>query len=145
MKQIEDWGFYLIVAVVVGVPSILIATDSMPEKAAARFNALTDVTMNTNHTVIKEPSPTDNTFIYALNEVAEKSIPIAEKDPRVREIIEGGSAGKAVTIAAVQPTVLEYRNNGKLAHSGSGMLIITVNWETIDGELYSQTGGFQDL
>jgi plastocyanin len=145
MKQIEDWGFYLIVAVMVAVPSILIVTDSMPEKAAAHFNALTDMTMDTNYTVIQEPSPTDNTFIYALNEVAAKSIAIAEKDPRVSEIIESGSEGKAVTIAAVQPTVLEYRNNGQLAHSGSGMLIITVNWETINGQLYSQIGGYQDL
>jgi plastocyanin len=145
MKQIEDWGFYLIVAVMVAVPSILIVTDSMPEKAAAHFNALTDMTMNTNYTVIQEPSPTDNTFIYALNEVAAKSIAIAEKDPRISEIIESASEGKAVTIAAVQPTVLEYRNNGQLAHSGSGMLIITVNWETINGQLYSQIGGYQDL
>ncbi|MDP8886634.1 MAG: plastocyanin/azurin family copper-binding protein [Thermoproteota archaeon] len=145
MKQIENWGFYLIVAVMVAVPSILIVTDSMPEKAAAHFNALTDMTMNTNYTVIQEPSPTDNTFIYALNEVAAKSIAIAEKDPRISEIIESGSEGKAVTIAAVQPTVLEYRNNGQLAHSGSGMLIITVNWETINGQLYSQIGGYQDL
>ena len=145
MKQIEDWGFYLIVAVMVAVPSILIVTDSMPEKAAAHFNALTDMTMDTNYTVIQEPSPTDNTFIYALNEVAAKSIAIAEKDPRVSEIIESGSEGKAVTIAAVQPTVLEYRNNGQLAHSSSGMLIITVNWETINGQLYSQIGGYQDL
>jgi plastocyanin len=145
MKQIEDWGFYLIVAVMVAVPSILIVTDSMPEKAAAHFNALTDMTMDTNYTVIQEPSPTDNTFIYALNEVAAKSIAIAEKDPQVSEIIESGSEDKAVTIAAVQPTVLEYRNNGQLAHSGSGMLIITVNWETINGQLYSQIGGYQDL
>jgi plastocyanin len=145
MKQIEDWGFYLIVAVMVAVPSILIVTDSMPEKAAAHFNALTDMTMDTNYTVIQEPSPTDNTFIYALNEVAAKSIAIAEKDPRISEIIESASEGKAVTIAAVQPTVLEYRNNGQLAHSGSGMLIITVNWETINGQLYSQIGGYQDL
>jgi plastocyanin len=145
MKQIEDWGFYLIVAVMVAVPSILIVTDSMPEKAATHFNALTDMTMDTNYTVIQEPSPTDNTFIYALNELAAKSIAIAEKDPRVSEIIENGSEGKAVTIAAVQPTVLEYRNNGQLAHSGSGMLIITVNWETINGQLYSQIGGYQDL
>jgi plastocyanin len=145
MKQIEDWGFYLIVAVMVAAASILIATDSLPEKAAAHFNVLTDVTMDTNYTVIKEPSPTDNTFIYALNEVAAKSIPIAEKDPRVSEIIESASEGKAVTIAAVQPTVLEYRNNGQLAHSGSGMLIITVNWETINGQLYSQIGGYRDL
>jgi plastocyanin len=145
MKQLEDWGFYLIVAVIVGVPSILIATDSLPEKDAAHFNALTDVTLDTNYRVIKEPSPTENTFIYALNEVAEKSILIAEKDARVRELIDSGSSGKAVTIAAVQPTVLEYRSNGQLAHSGSGMLIITVNWETIDGRLYSQTDDFQDL
>jgi plastocyanin len=145
MKQIEDWGFYLIVAVIVAVPSILIVTDSMPEKAAAHFNALTDMTMDTNYTVIQEPSPTDNTFVYALNEVAAKSIAIAEKDPRVNEIIESGSTGKAVTIAAVQPTVLKYRNDGQLAHSGSGMLIITVNWETINGQLYSQIGGYQDL
>ena len=145
MKQIEDWGFYLIVAVMVAGPIILIVTDSMPEKSGGHFNALTEVTMNTNYRVIKEPSPADNTFINVLNEVAEKSIPIAEKDPRVSEIIESGSEGKGVTIKAVKPTVLEYRNNEQPAHSGSGMLIITVNWETIDGERYSQIGGFQDL
>lgn len=145
MKHIEDWGFYLIVAVMVATASILIATDSLPEKAAAHFNALTDVTMDTNYRVIKEPSSTDNTFIYALNGVAEKSIPIATKDPRVREIMESGSEGRAVTIAAVQPTVLEYRNNGELAHSDSGMLIITTNWETIDGKPYSQMFNFRDL
>ena len=33
MKQIEDWGFYLIVAVMVAGASILIVTDSLPEKA----------------------------------------------------------------------------------------------------------------
>ena len=145
MKHIEDGGFYLIVAVIVAIPSVLIATDSLPEKAAAHFNALTDMSMETNYRVIKEPSSTDNTFIYALNEIAEKSIPIAEKDDRVREIIQDGSASKAVTIAAVQPTVLEYRSNGELAHSGSGLLIITVNWQTIDGKPYSQTNSFGDL
>jgi plastocyanin len=145
MKQIEDWGFYLIVAVMVAGASILIATDSLPEKAAAHFNALTDVTMDTNYRVIKKPSPADNTFIYALNEVAEKSISIAEKDPWVSDIIKSSSADKSVTIAAVQPTVLQYRDNGQLAHSSSGMLIITVNWETINGQPYSQTDNFQDL
>ncbi|MDQ3847519.1 MAG: hypothetical protein M3261_01020 [Thermoproteota archaeon] len=30
-------------------------------------------------------------------------------------------------------------------YSGSGMLVITVNWETIDGHLHSQIGGFQYL
>ena len=88
MKQIEDWGFFLIVAVMVAGASILIATDSLPEKAAAHFNALTDVIMDTNYRVIKKPSPTHNTFIYELNDVAEKSISIAEMDPWVSDIIK---------------------------------------------------------
>jgi hypothetical protein len=66
MKQIEDWGFYLIVAVMVAGASILIATDSLPEKAAAHFNALTIVTMDTNYRVIKKPSPGDNTLSMRL-------------------------------------------------------------------------------
>jgi hypothetical protein len=67
--------------------SILIATDSLSEKAAAHFSALTNVTMDTNYRVIKKPSPADNTFIYALNEVTEKSISIAEKDPWVNDMM----------------------------------------------------------
>ncbi|MDQ3847518.1 MAG: hypothetical protein M3261_01015 [Thermoproteota archaeon] len=94
MKQIQDWGFYLILPAVVAVPSILIATDSLHEKAAAYFNALKDVTMDTNFRVIQDPSPTINTSIYALNEVAEKSIAIAEKDARVKDIIQSGSMGR---------------------------------------------------
>jgi plastocyanin len=40
---------------------------------------------------------------------------------------------------------LQYRDNGQLVYSGSGMLIITVNWEMINGQHYSQTDNFQDL
>lgn len=134
--QIQDWGFYLIVATLVAIMSTLVLTDSLPEKAAAQFNTLTDININSNYRVLKEPTAGNNTFIYALNDIAAKTIPIAEKDPRLSEIIGGGTSdGKAVTIAAVQPTVYEYRNNGRLSYSNQGMLVVTVNWQAVDGKL----------
>jgi hypothetical protein len=75
MKHIDDWGFYLAMASIAATMSILMATDSLPEKAAARFNTLTDVTIATNYKLIKEPTPEDNTLVYAINEVAQKAIP----------------------------------------------------------------------
>src|SRR5690348_1612932 len=115
---IADWGFYLIVAAIVAVMSTFILTDSLPEKAAAQFNTLKDVSIDTDYKAIKQPAPGDNTFAYAINQVAAKTIPIAEKDPRVKELIDYAHANNAtVTIAAVQPTVYEYRNDGNLAYS----------------------------
>ncbi|MFL6502996.1 MAG: plastocyanin/azurin family copper-binding protein [Nitrososphaera sp.] len=146
MKHLQDWGFYLTVAVMVAIATILIATDSLPEKAAARFNTLTDVSIATNYKVIKEPTPQDNTLVYTLNEVAEKTIPIAEKDPRIKEIIDNAHTNKAaVTIAAIQPTVYEYRSDAKTAYSNSGMLRITVNQQLVDNRPYVQPASFDDL
>jgi plastocyanin len=146
MKYIDDWGFYLIIGAIVAVITTLVVTNSLPEKAAAQFNTLTDVSIDTDYRVIKQPSPTDNTFEYAINKVAAESIPIAEKDPQVKEIMENAHANKAaVTIAAVQPTVYEYKNDGKLAHSGSGMLVMTVNNQIIDNQPYFQAASFDRL
>ena len=146
MKHIDDWGFYLVIAGMVAVLSILVLTDSLPEKAAARFNTLTDVSIATNYKVIKEPTPEDNTFVYAINEVAEKAIPIAEKDPRIQEIIDSAHVSKAaVTIAAIQPTVYQYRSDGETAYSSSGMLRVTVNQQLVDNQVYLQPASFDAL
>ena len=146
MKHIDDWGFYLVIAGMVAVMSTLVLTDSLPEKAAARFNTLTDVSIATNYKVIKEPTPEDNTFVYAINEVAEKAIPIAEKDPRIQEIIDSAYVSKAaVTIAAIQPTVYQYRSDGETAYSSSGMLRITVNQQLVDNQVYLQPASFDAL
>jgi hypothetical protein len=53
--------------------------------------------------------------------------------------------GKAVSIASVGPTVIQYKINSHIMYSGSEMLIITANSETIDGRLHSQIDGFQNL
>ena len=146
MKHIDDWGFYLVIAAMVSVMSILILTDSLPEKAAARFNTLTDVSIATNYKVIKEPTLEDNTFVYAINEVAEKAIPIAEKDPRIQEIVDSAHANKAaLTMAAIQPTVYQYRSDGKTAYSSLGMIRITVNQQQVDNQAYLQPASFDTL
>jgi plastocyanin len=146
MKHKDDWGFYLVIAAMVSVMSILVLTDSLPEKAAARFNTLTDVSIATNYKVIKEPTLEDNTFVYAINEVAEKAIPIAEKDPRIQEIVDSAHANKAaLTMAAIQPTVYQYRSDGKTAYSSLGMLRITVNQQQVDNQAYLQPASFDTL
>jgi len=146
MKHKDDWGFYLVIAAMVSVMSILVLTDSLPEKAAARFNTLTDVSIATNYKVIKEPTLEDNTFVYAINEVAEKAIPIAEKDPRIQEIVDSAHANKAaLTMAAIQPTVYQYRSDGKSAYSSLGMLRITVNQQQVDNQAYLQPASFDTL
>jgi plastocyanin len=143
---IADWGFYLIIAGIVVVMSMLVLTDSLPERAAAQFNTLKDISIDTDYKITKQPTPDDNTFAYAINQVAAKSIPIAEKDPRVKELIDYAHANNAtVTIAAVQPTVYEYRSDGNLVHSSSGMLVITVNYQIVDNQLYSQAANFDFL
>ncbi len=43
-----------------------------------------------------------------------------------------------MTIAAVQPTVMTDRQSGKLLHSSAGQIIITANWQLVEGALYSQ-------
>jgi plastocyanin len=43
-----------------------------------------------------------------------------------------------MTIAAVQPTVMTDRQSGELLHSSAGQVIITANWQLVDGALYSE-------
>jgi plastocyanin len=104
------------------------------------------VSIATNYKVIKEPTLEDNTFVYAINEVAEKAISIAEKDPRIQEIVDSAHANKAaLTMAAIQPTVYQYRSDGKSAYSSLGMLRITVNQQQVDNQAYLQPASFDTL
>jgi plastocyanin len=93
--------------------------------------------------VIKEPTLGDNTFIYAVNDVAQRGIDIAQGDARVRQILDDAKAKQAtVTIAAVQPTVMIDRQSGELSHSSAGQVVITSNWQTIGGTAYPEPQSF---
>jgi plastocyanin len=49
-----------------------------------------------------------------------------------------------VTIAAVQPTLLTSAD-GQLIHSSGGQVIITANWQLIDGKFYSDPASLGSL
>ena len=80
-----------------------------------RFNPLSETPIKTEFRVLKTPGPGNNTYIYALNDVAEEALRIAQNDKSVKQIISE-QKDKALTIAAVQPTViLDERNSTEKA------------------------------
>lgn len=126
-------GAFLVIGVV------LIGSGILPEERAKEFRPLTDLSIASNMKVIKEPTLEENIFIYAVNDVAQRGIDIAQSDARVKQILDESKAKEAaVTIAAVQPTVMADRESGELLHSSAGQVIITVNWQIVDGTLYSK-------
>jgi hypothetical protein len=62
--------------------------------------------------VIKTPTPGDNTFANAINQAAAKGVQVAQNDTAVKQII-AGQKDRALTIAGVQPTLLQDKN-GKI-------------------------------
>jgi hypothetical protein len=114
------------------------AQESFQRKEQENFG-LTDMSIATDMKVIKEPTLEENMFIYAVNDVAQRGIDIAQSDARVKQILdEFKSKEAAVTIAAVQPAVMANKESGELFHSSAGQVIITSNWQTVDGTLYSK-------
>lgn len=134
-----------IIAAFLAVGSVLIATRSLPEEHARDFHPLSagNITLDSEVKVIREPTPGDNTYIYALNDAAEEALYIALNDTRVQQVI-GEARGRAVTIAAVQPTLL-ITSTGESLHSSGGQVIITANWQLVDGEAYSSSADFESL
>ena len=121
------------------IGAVLIGSGILPEERAREFRSLTDISIATGMKVIKEPTLEDNTFIYAVNDVAQRGIDIAQSDARVKQILDESKAKEAaVTIAAVQPIVMTDRQSGQLLHSSAGQVIITANWQMVEGALYSE-------
>jgi plastocyanin len=130
---------FVIIGVFLVIGAVLIGSGILPEERAREFRPLTDLSITSNMKVIKEPTLEENTFIYAVNDVAQWGIDIAQSDARVKQILdESKSKEAAVTIAAVQPTVMADRESGELLHSSAGQVIITANWQMVDGALYSE-------
>jgi plastocyanin len=134
-----------IVSAFLAIGGVLIATRSLPEDFARNFNPLSagNMTLNSEVKVIRESTPSDDTYIYAINDAAEEALHIALNDTRVQEIISE-TRGKTVTIAAVQPTLLT-TSSGKPIQSSGGQVIITANWQLEQGKSYSGIADFSVL
>jgi plastocyanin len=134
---------FVIVGAFLVIGAVLIGSGVLPEERAQHFRSLTDITIASDMNVIKEPTLGDNTFVYAVNDVTQRGIDIAQADARVRQILDDAKARKAtVTIAAVQPTVMVDRQSGELSHSSAGQVVITSNWQTIGGTAYPEPQSF---
>ena len=133
----------IIVAITLTIGGILFWAKLTPEQTITNFNPMTETSMRNDLRVIKTPTPGDNTFIYAINQVAARGLQVAENDTAVKQIIDG-QKGRALTIAAVQPIVIQ-DNNGKVSYSPVGQLIITSNWQYVDGKFYSNPANFNAL
>ena len=133
----------MVMSGIISVLGFSLATHSLPEESAANFNALSNMSMLSDFAVLKNATSQDNTYSYAINHIAAKAVAIATKDSDVAQILNE-SKGTAVTIAGVQPTVLE-DNAGNLDYSSSGQVIITSNWQNVAGQPYKSAKSFQDI
>ena len=130
---------FVIIGAFLVIGAILIGSGILPEERAREFRSLDDISIATNMKVIKEPTLEENTFIDAVNDVGQRGIDIAQGDARIRQILDESKAKEAaVTIAAVQPTVMADRESGELLHSSAGQVVITANWQMVDGTFYSE-------
>lgn len=135
--------FFVIIGAFLVIGAVLITSGVLPEERAQHFRSLSDITIATDMKVIKEPTLGDNTFIYAINDVAQRGIDIAQGDQRVRQILNDAQAKQAtVTIAAVQPAVMIDRQSGESHYSSAGQVVITSNWQTIGGAAYPEPQNF---
>jgi plastocyanin len=133
----------VVVAVSVTIATIILNLKILPEEHAEEFNALSLVSMQSEIKVIKQPTEADNTYIYAINDVAKQSFEVAMQDSRVKDMLDSVK-GSAITIAAVQPSAYADKD-GKVVHSSAGQVIITANWQIIDGKFYSTPASFEML
>lgn len=124
-----------VVAIFVAGGTALMQSGLLPEERAKDFRSLESISLQSEIRVIHEPTEDDNTYIYAINDVAEQAWEIAAGDESVKGILDSVK-GSAVTIAAIQPTVF-VSPDGKVTHSGQGQIIITANWQLVDGKKYS--------
>jgi plastocyanin len=130
---------FVIIGAFLVIGAFLIGSGILPEERAREFRSLDDISIATNMKVIKEPTLEENTFIYAVNDVAQRGIDIAQSDARIKQILDESKAKEAaVTIAALQPTVMADRESGELLHSSAGQVVITANWQMVDGTFYSE-------
>jgi plastocyanin len=146
MKVKELLPLIVIISITLTIGSILIAAKLVPEEAVKNFNPLSQTSSppKTDFRVIKTPSPGDNTYMYAINQVAEEALHIAQNDTSVKQIING-QKDKAVTIAAIQPTVLEIKGGKATYNSPVGQIVIASTWQYVNGKFYSDAANFNQL
>src|SRR6188474_2800021 len=102
MKVKDLLPLIVIVSITLIIGGILFASKITPEQTITNFNPMSEMSLKNDLRVLKTPTQGDNSFIYAINQVAARGLDIAQNDTTVKQII-GGQKGRALTIAAIQP------------------------------------------
>jgi hypothetical protein len=87
--------FFIITGAFLVIGAVLIGSGILPEEKAEEFRSLTDVSIANDMKVIKEPTLEDNTLIYAINNVAQRGVDIAQSDRRVKQILDESKSKEA--------------------------------------------------
>lgn len=115
-----------------GEGAILISSGVLPEERAKEFRALTDITILSDMKVIQEPTPQENVFIYAVNNVAQRGVDISQINPRVKQILcQNKSQASCCYDCCRSAIVMTDRQSGELLYSSAGQVIITANWQIV--------------
>ncbi|MFL6442114.1 MAG: plastocyanin/azurin family copper-binding protein [Nitrososphaeraceae archaeon] len=133
----------VIVSVILAVGITLISNKLTPEQTISKYNPMSEQSIKNDLRVLKTPTPGDNTFAYAINQAAAKGVQLAQNDTAVKQILDE-QKGRALTIAGVQPTLLQDKS-GKVSYSPVGQVIITSNWQYVDGKFYSNPANFNEI
>ena len=133
----------VIIAIILTIGITLISSKFTPEQTITKYNPMSEETIINDLRVIKTPTPKDNTYAYAMNQVAAKGLQVAQNDTAVKQIL-AGQKGRALTIAGVQPILLQDKS-GKVSYSPVGQLIIRSNWQYVDGKFYSNPANFNEI
>ena len=126
----------VIISAILAIGLTLISYKLTPEQLISKYNPMSEENIKNDLRVIKTPTPGDNTFAYAINDIAAKGVRIAQNDTSVKQILNG-QKGRELTIDGVQPIVLQDKS-GKITYSPVSQVIITSNWQYVDGKLYSK-------
>jgi uncharacterized secreted protein with C-terminal beta-propeller domain len=85
---------FVIIGAFLVLGAVLIGSGILPEERAREFRSLTNVSIVSDIKVIKERTLEENIFIYAVNDVAQRGIDIAQGDARVKQILEDPEPSK---------------------------------------------------
>src|SRR6188472_3437754 len=83
MKVKDLLPLIVIVSITLIIGGILFAAKITPEQTITNFNPMSEMSLKNDLRVLKTPTQGDNSFIYAINQVAARGLDIAQNDTTV--------------------------------------------------------------
>ena len=74
MKAKELLPLIIIVSITLIIGAVLFAAKITPEQTIVNFNPMSEMSIKNDLKVLKTPTPGDNSFIYAINQVAARGL-----------------------------------------------------------------------